>query len=85
LISRLSSRSSGCLLFSTCEPCPMCFSLAVWANLTGIVYGASIDETIRLGKSRIQISAKQIVDNSPTMVEVIGGILKDKCLRLYGE
>jgi len=74
---------SGCLLFSTCEPCPMCSSLAVWANLTGIVYGASIEETIWLGKSRIQVSAKEIVEKSPVLLEVIGGVLKEECLRLY--
>jgi len=74
---------SGCLLFSTCEPCPMCSSLAVWANLTGIVYGASIEETARLGKSRIGVSAQKIVDNAPVMVEVIGGIRHVDCLRLY--
>jgi guanine deaminase len=74
---------SGCLLFSTCEPCPMCYSLAVWANLTGIVYGASIEETAWMGKSRIQVSAKEIVGKSPVMLEVIGGVLKEECLRLY--
>jgi len=74
---------SGAVLFSTCEPCPMCSSLAVWANVTGIVYGASIEETARLGKARIQVSAREIVRRSPVMVEVTGGVLHDRCLALY--
>ena len=49
---------SGAILFSTCEPCPMCSSLAVWANLTTIVYGVSIEETAKMGKSRIRVSAQ---------------------------
>jgi len=59
------------ILFSTCEPCPMCSSLAVWANLTSIVYGVSIEETVQMGKSRIQVRAKEIVGQSPVMIEVI--------------
>jgi tRNA(adenine34) deaminase len=74
---------SGAILFSTCEPCPMCSSLAVWANLTTIVYGVSIHETARLGKSRILVSSKEIVEKSPAMIEVIGGILRDHCRSLY--
>jgi tRNA(adenine34) deaminase len=74
---------SGCLLFSTCEPCPMCSSLAVWANLSGIVFGASIEETARLGKSRIRVSAQQIVEKSPVRMEVTGGVLHEECLQLY--
>lgn len=73
----------GAVLFSTCEPCPMCSSLAVWANLTTIVYGISIEETARLGKSRIRVSSNEIVDQSPVMVEVIGNVLKDECKSLY--
>jgi tRNA(Arg) A34 adenosine deaminase TadA len=73
----------GAVLFSTCEPCPMCSALAVWANLTSIVYGVSIQETARLGRSRILIGAREVVERSPTYVEVIGGVLEDECRQLY--
>ena len=73
----------GAILFSTCEPCPMCASLAVWANVTTIVYGISIQETADMGRSRIQISANEIIARSPCSIEVIGGILHDECKLLY--
>ena len=74
---------SGAILVSSCEPCPMCSSLAVWANLTSIVYGVSIAETVQLGKSRIRVSANEIVQNSPVMLEVIGGVCNAECKALY--
>ena len=74
---------SGAVLFSTCEPCPMCSALAVWANLTTIVYGASIEETARLGKARIRLSAQEVVEKSPVWLEVIGDVLGKECTDLY--
>lgn len=73
----------GAVLFSTCEPCPMCSALAVWANVTTIVFGASIEETAQLGKERIQVSAVDIVERSPGWTEVIGGVMADECQELY--
>ena len=73
----------GAILFSTCEPCPMCASLAVWTNLTTIVYGISIEETSQMGKSRIHVSTQHIVDNSPCLLEIIPDILHDDCKMLY--
>jgi tRNA(Arg) A34 adenosine deaminase TadA len=74
---------SGAILFASCEPCPMCASLAVWANLSAIVYGASIAETARLGRTRILVGAQEIADRSPVMLEVIGGVLKEPCTSFY--
>lgn len=41
-LNRLSLR--GCVLYSTCEPCPMCMSASIWAELDGVVFGASTME-----------------------------------------
>ena len=35
---------SGCVIYSTCEPCPMCFSACHWAKISKIVYGAQIED-----------------------------------------
>jgi len=73
----------GAILFATCEPCPMCTSLAVWANLTTIVYGVSIEETASLGKSRILVSCKEIIARAPGTTEVVGNVLRQECRALY--
>ncbi len=73
----------GTILVSTCEPCPMCAALALWANVTTIVFGASIAETAARGKARINIPASEIIERGPAMVEVVPGILAPECLSLY--
>lgn len=32
---------NGAIMYSSCEPCPMCFSTAYWARVAKIFYGAS--------------------------------------------
>lgn len=34
----------GCMLYSTCEPCPMCMSACIWAEIDTVVFGASTME-----------------------------------------
>lgn len=74
---------SGVVLFSTCEPCPMCSSMAAWANISAIVFGASIEQTAAMGKARILVPAREIVVRSPATVEIIDGVLEEECLGLY--
>ncbi len=40
---------AGCVLYTSCEPCPMCLSAAYWARLDAVYYGASAADAARAG------------------------------------
>lgn len=39
----------GCVLVTSCEPCPMCLSSALWARVDRIVYAADRDDAALAG------------------------------------
>ena len=40
---------SGCELYSTAEPCPMCMGAILWANINKVYYGCNIVDTEKIG------------------------------------
>ena len=40
---------AGCTLYTSCEPCPLCLSSALWARLDRVVYAADRDDAARGG------------------------------------
>lgn len=40
---------TGCVLYSSCQPCPMCLAAAWWARVDAIFYGASAQDAARAG------------------------------------
>ena len=74
---------SGCVLYSTCEPCPMCFSAAHWARLARIVYGAEIADARRVGFHELTISNLTLKQLGESPVELTGGLLREECLALF--
>lgn len=39
----------GCVLYSSCEPCPMCLNAAKWANIKTIYYAATRRDADAIG------------------------------------
>ncbi len=39
----------GCVLVSSCEPCPMCLSSALWARVDRVVYASDRDDAAKAG------------------------------------
>jgi len=61
----------------------MCAGLAVWANVSTVIFGSSIADTAAMGRTRIMVGMEEIAARSPFTLDVIGGLLKDECAELY--
>ena len=42
-------RLDGCVIYTSCEPCPMCLGAIYWAHLDHIVFAATKDDASRCG------------------------------------
>lgn len=40
---------SGCTVFSSCEPCPMCLSAIIWANIGLLYFGGTKHDAAAIG------------------------------------
>ncbi|MBO4346365.1 MAG: nucleoside deaminase [Lachnospiraceae bacterium] len=40
---------SGCEIYTTAEPCPMCLGAIMWANITKAYYGCNVEDTDKIG------------------------------------
>ena len=73
---------AGYTLYTTCEPCPMCMSAALWAGLDRVVYGATIEDANR-HFNQIQIPATEVAERSDMPCAVHGPFLRDECYALF--
>lgn len=74
---------SGCTIYSTCEPCPMCFSACHWAKISKIVYGASIEDANGMGFSELAVSNEKMKKLGNSQVKLVGGFLMEENLELF--
>ena len=40
---------TGCVLYATGEPCPMCLSAIIWANIKTVYYASAASEAEKIG------------------------------------
>jgi tRNA(Arg) A34 adenosine deaminase TadA len=73
---------AGYTLYTTCEPCPMCMSTALWAGLDRVVYGATIADANH-HCNQIQIPATEVTARSDMQCVVEGPLLRDECYALF--
>jgi len=67
----------GYTLFTTCEPCPMCMSMALWAGVDRVVYGATIDDAAR-HCFQIYLSAREVAAKGDMPRPVVTGPIEQE-------
>ena len=40
---------SGCEIYTSSYPCPMCFSAVIWSNIKKVYYGNTVEDTDKIG------------------------------------
>lgn len=74
---------SGCTIYSTCEPCPMCFTAIHWARIDKIYYGAEIEDAERFGFNELKVSNHTLKELGLSSVEIEKGFMRKECVELF--
>ena len=57
---------TGCTLYTSCYPCPMCFSAIIWANITTVYYGNTKEDAADIGfRDEMIYKALENPENGP--------------------
>jgi tRNA(Arg) A34 adenosine deaminase TadA len=83
---------SGCILYATHEPCPMCMSAIVWSRVSQVVFGATMEDhktyRDRFGNDQwrwrvIDVPATTIARQSDSAVKLVPGFMREECIALF--
>jgi len=75
----------GCRIYSTTEPCPMCFSAIHWAAIDTVVYGTRIADVAVLGFRELTVSNRTLRRLGGSPVRIVPGVLREECAALLCE
>ena len=76
---------SGCTMYTTCEPCPMCLSATHWSKIDTVYYGATIADAEGAGFCELCVAAKALAAMGGSPLKVESGLLQPECAALFGK
>jgi tRNA(Arg) A34 adenosine deaminase TadA len=74
---------SGCEIYSTTEPCPMCFGAIHWARIDAVYYGTDIRDAAEAGFHELRISNAMMKTLGKSRIKLVPGFMRSECLVLF--
>ena len=74
---------SGCHIYSSTEPCPMCLSAIHWAKIDVVVYATTIGDASEYGFNEMLISNQTLKKIGNLNLLIVGNFYRGKGLKLF--
>ncbi len=74
---------SECILYTSCEPCPMCLSAIIWSNIKEVYYGCTKEDAGEIG-FRDDIIYDYLKGNNKDLINLIH-LDREECLKTFKE
>lgn len=72
----------GCEIYSTTEPCVMCFAAIHWAQIKRIYFGTTVRDVKKLGFNEVVISNRVLKRMGQSPIELVSGVMREECREL---
>jgi guanine deaminase len=69
----------GSEIYSTTEPCVMCFAAIHWARIRRVYFGTTVRDVNALGFNELTISNRRLKRLGRSPVEIVPGLLREEC------
>ena len=76
---------SGCKLYTTSYPCPMCMAAIIWSNIKEVYYGSDVEDAAKIGFRDDFIYDFIKKDCKDDGILTIKQIEREKCVKLFDE
>lgn len=73
---------SDCVIYATCEPCPMCMGAIIWSGVKEVHYCSTRDDAKEHGFSDIHLR-EYFVDDDESVVKMIKVEAREDCDHLW--
>ena len=74
---------SDCILYTSCQPCPMCLSAIIWANIKDVYYACTKEDAAEIG-FRDDIIYSYLKGETEDLIEM-KQIDREECKELFEE
>jgi guanine deaminase len=75
----------GASIYSTTEPCVMCFAAIHWARIRRVYFGTTVRDVSALGFNELTISNRRLKTLGRSPVEIVPGFLREQCQELLDD
>lgn len=74
---------SGYILYTSCEPCPMCLSAIIWANIKEVYFACTKEDAGNIG-FRDDVIYEYLKGNKKDLIK-LNQLDREECIKLFNE